>query len=199
MTIDEALLYLERDDASIRFFSPQDYEAFVTLKKYAKSQQQPCEDCISREALLDNLEEPMNWTDSEAEIQEQRDYEGFIELVKSMPSITPSYNSIKTELKPCEDCVSRDAVEKITWEEPSYDDALNVLTEVRDKVRALPSVEPQRPNGEWIIDDDFEHHNARCNKCGNIIDSRLLKWYPQRYAYCSSCGAKMKEGGNDET
>lgn len=33
MTIDEALLYLERDDASIRFFSPQDYEAFVTLKK----------------------------------------------------------------------------------------------------------------------------------------------------------------------
>lgn len=104
-----------------------------------------------------------------------------------------------TKLEPCEDCVSRDAVEKITWEEPSYDDALNVLTEVRDKVRALPSVEPQRPNGEWIIDDDFEHHNARCNKCGNIIDSRLLKWYPQRYAYCSSCGAKMKEGGNDET
>ena len=53
-------------------------------------EQQPCEDCISREALLDKLEEPMNWTDSEAEIQEQRDYEGFIELVKSMPSITPS-------------------------------------------------------------------------------------------------------------
>ena len=42
--------------------------------------------------------------------------------------------------QPCEDAISRDAVEKITWEEPSYDDALNVLTEVRDKVRALPSV-----------------------------------------------------------
>ena len=53
-------------------------------------EQQPCEDCISREALLDKLEEPMNWTDSEAELQEQRDYEGFIELVKSMPSITPT-------------------------------------------------------------------------------------------------------------
>jgi hypothetical protein len=53
-------------------------------------EQQPCEDCISREVLLDKLEEPMNWTDSEAELQEQRDYEGFIELVKSMPSITPT-------------------------------------------------------------------------------------------------------------
>lgn len=48
----------------------------------------------------------------------------------------------------CGDCISREAVEKITWEEPSYDDALNVLTEVRDKVRALPSVTPQQTS--WI-------------------------------------------------
>lgn len=47
------------------------------------------------------------------------------------------------EQQPCEDCISREAVEKVTWEEPSYDDALNVLTEVRDKVRALPSVKPK--------------------------------------------------------
>ena len=61
-------------------------------KKLAEHlEQQPCEDCISREALFKNLEEPMNWTDSEAEIQEQRDYEGFIKLVKSMPSVTPTY------------------------------------------------------------------------------------------------------------
>lgn len=68
-------------------------------------EQQPCEDCISREALLKNLEEPMNWTDSEAEIQEQRDYEGFIELVKSMPSVTPSIedwlSSFNTESATC--------------------------------------------------------------------------------------------------
>lgn len=52
-------------------------------------EQQPCDDAVSRQALIDKLETPMNWTDSEAEIQEQRDYEGFIELVKSMPSVTP--------------------------------------------------------------------------------------------------------------
>ena len=40
-----------------------------------------------------------------------------------------------------DDLISRQAVENITWEEPSYTDPLNVLTEVREKVRALPSVE----------------------------------------------------------
>ena len=45
------------------------------------------------------------------------------------------------------DLISRQAVEDITWEEPSYTDPLNVLTEVREKVRALPSVENK---GEWI-------------------------------------------------
>ncbi len=53
------------------------------------------------------------------------------------------------EQEPCGDAVSRQAVEKITWEEPSYTDALNVLTEVRDKIRALPSVTPQPKMGHW--------------------------------------------------
>lgn len=53
------------------------------------------------------------------------------------------------EQEPCEDCISRQAVEKITWEEPSYTDPFNVLTEVREKVRALPPVTPQPKTG-WI-------------------------------------------------
>ena len=46
------------------------------------------------------------------------------------------------------DCISRKAVLDITWQDPSYADPLNVLTEVRDKVRKLPSVIPQKP--KWI-------------------------------------------------
>ena len=46
------------------------------------------------------------------------------------------------------DCISRKAVLDITWQDPSYADPLNVLTEVRDKVRELPSVIPQKPR--WI-------------------------------------------------
>lgn len=45
--------------------------------------------------------------------------------------------------QPCDDCISRQAVIDITWENPSYTDALNVLTEVRDKVEALKSVTPK--------------------------------------------------------
>ena len=33
-----------------------------------------------------------------------------------------------------------DKVENITWQEPYYHDALNVLSEVRDKVRELPTI-----------------------------------------------------------
>ena len=43
------------------------------------------------------------------------------------------------------DCISRKAALDITWHDPSYSDPLNVLTEVRDKIRELPSVTPQEP------------------------------------------------------
>lgn len=66
--------------------------------------QQPCEDCISRQALLDKLEKPMNWTDSEAELQEQRDYEGFVELLKSMPSVIPKGVTITDFADRCREC-----------------------------------------------------------------------------------------------
>lgn len=40
-----------------------------------------------------------------------------------------------------------DAIEA-TWQEPTYTDPLNVLTEVRDRIEAIPSAD--RPQGEWI-------------------------------------------------
>jgi len=46
------------------------------------------------------------------------------------------------------DCISRKAALDITWHDPSYSDPLNVLTEIRDKIRELPSVTPQEPR--WI-------------------------------------------------
>lgn len=48
-----------------------------------------------------------------------------------------------------------DAVEKITWQEPSYTDPLNVLTEVREKVRALPTINAIPV--DWLIKWAAEH------------------------------------------
>ena len=58
-----------------------------------------------------------------------------------------------------DDLISRQAAIDVTWEEPSYTDPLNVLTEMRDRIKALPSAQPER-----LTDDDFEtiriHLNA---------------------------------------
>lgn len=90
------------------------------------------------------------------------------------------------EQEPCDDAISRQAVEEITWEEPSYTDALNVLTEVRDKVRALPSVTPQQKTGCWNrVTDNAGYCVWECDKCG----------WQQRFNtnYCPDCGAKKQE------
>ena len=90
------------------------------------------------------------------------------------------------------DLISRQAVENITWEEPSYSDPLNVLTEVREKVRALPSVENK---GEWILDES--DNSVECNKC-------LCQIYPNDISYgephfCPNCGADMRKAEKTET
>lgn len=36
--------------------------------------------------------------------------------------------------------IDADKVENITWQNPNYADAWNVLTEIRDKVRELPTI-----------------------------------------------------------
>lgn len=45
------------------------------------------------------------------------------------------------------DLISRQAAIDATWFEPSYTDPLNVLTEVRDRLKALPSAQPEQ---RWI-------------------------------------------------
>ena len=46
-----------------------------------------------------------------------------------------------------DDLISRQAAIDATWREPSYTDPLNVLTEVRDRLKALPSAQPEL---RWI-------------------------------------------------
>lgn len=42
-----------------------------------------------------------------------------------------------------DDLISRQAAIDATWEDPTYTDPLNVLTEVRDRIKALPSAQPE--------------------------------------------------------
>ena len=57
-----------------------------------------------------------------------------------------------------DDAISREAVINLTWERPSYTDALNVLTEIRDKVKELPSVTPSRRKGHCELKALIDKH-----------------------------------------
>ena len=100
-----------------------------------------------------------------------------------------------------DDCISRKAAEDITWQGPSYTDPLNILTEVRDKIRELPSVTPIRPKGHWIEVAKYSDgkHEIECSKCGSHIfdrghaNSYIVK---EKYKYCPRCGADMR--GSEE-
>lgn len=53
------------------------------------------------------------------------------------------------------DLISRRAAIDATWFEPSYTDPLNVLTEVRDRLKALPSAHPEP---RWILWEKLERY-----------------------------------------
>lgn len=91
------------------------------------------------------------------------------------------------------DYIDRKAAIDATWKEPSYTDPLNVLTEVRDRIEALPSaeVEPVK-RGKWIYDNQFHWYRASCSKCGykRVTDIKAEKW--NDWHYCPHCGARME-------
>lgn len=55
--------------------------------------------------------------------------------------------------------IDRQAAISATWQEPSYTDPINVLTEVRDRINALPTAspwhrveeEPKEPGKQYVV------------------------------------------------
>lgn len=105
------------------------------------------------------------------------------------------------EQKPCEDCISRQAVidlktiapiapvmngEAVHYEEVVF---------VRD-LKELPSVTPQPKVGEWLekeINSDKieEWQSARCSICDKYHTTPYM-YYFSHYEYCPHCGTKME-------
>lgn len=55
--------------------------------------------------------------------------------------------SVREEKEKMADLIDRQAAIRETWREPTYFDPLNVMTEMRDRLKALPSAEPEP---QWI-------------------------------------------------
>lgn len=64
-------------------------EGYSEVEEIVKAlEQEPCEDCISRQALLKLMgEEPFNWTDSDRELQAVEDYRNFRNIVEQLPFV----------------------------------------------------------------------------------------------------------------
>lgn len=117
--------------------------------------------------------------------------------------LNPSYNSVKTELKSSEDCVSRQKLlsridaERKHLLELKMDGAEHIIVHhARRIIEDMPSVTPTRPHGEWIhFTDDFKDY-AACSCCGYGEEGEVL--LEDKTPFCPVCGADMREAEDED-
>ena len=84
------------------------------------------------------------------------------------------------------DLISRQAAIDATWFEPSYTDPLNVLTEVRDRLKVLPSAQPEITRCR-----DCKHWKANIPEVGFCVNKKhvtISEW--KAIDYCSHAERK---------
>lgn len=111
--------------------------------------------------------------------------------------LNSSYNSVKTELKPCGDCISRtDALN--AFKPKGISEELWMESNTYKVLTKLPSVTPQRKRGKWIeVDICNCHATLKCSVCDRVIKptftfgeysyENIKEFYP----FCH-CGADMR-------
>ena len=96
--------------------------------------------------------------------------------------------------------IKREDAIKITWTESQYSDPINVLTEVRDRIKALPTIDAVPVvHGEWTNRRTWTHDGEwYCTACDKEITIYMgEKRGNDRYKYCPNCGAMMD--GKEQT
>lgn len=84
------------------------------------------------------------------------------------------------------DTIYRQAAIDATWFEPGYTDPLNVLTEVRDRLKVLPSAQAETANIIVGKSRDGMTMWYQCDNCNEPVDENDL--------YCRGCGRRLKNG-----
>ena len=189
---------------------PYNYgEMALSVQNVPSIESERCRDCISRRAIIGKCEDTAKATSESGEINT-----GFImaldfiaDYAKHLPSVVPERN-----LEKCGDCINRqeaiDAFETIGFDfsdsdlsEVELEEVCEAIGEVRQtwsqRIKRLPSVEPERKTGHWeYTQDDYDPSvgNWHCSECKDIIVkclTRVAEGRVPRYKYCSNCGCRM--------
>ena len=96
------------------------------------------------------------------------------------------------EQEPCEDAVSRRAVLNTLDKMDSVLDEDRTVETYKELLIAcyndLPSVTPERPNGQWI---NIDKTHSKCDKCESVFEIVSANGEAN---YCPNCGAEMESG-----
>lgn len=88
--------------------------------------------------------------------------------------------------------IELDAAIKATWKDTGYTDPLNVMTAIRDRLEALPTVDavPVR-HGRW----EWDGEAFVCSACGSGYKGQPTMMGEPMFEFCPVCGADMRKGG----
>ena len=111
---------------------------------------------------------------------------------KRMKAIDKAIQAL--EQQPSEDCISRKQAldDKGLAVFHRYDD----YVKMRNYLKALPSVTPQRKRGKWIFREDMGHQYC-CSECG-CPKPFVNDYYYKKIIGCPYCLTDMSGGGEDE-
>ena len=181
MTKEEELDWLCRLRSEIYVYMPQEWikKMDEALTQSIKAlEQEPCDDAISRNDMLDAVGHGTTYTSLEVQ-----------KIINVLPSVNPV---------PCDDVVSRQAALDTEYQIKEINGIEYVmLSEVQMKMRKLPSVRPQEPKtGHWIAVVDkwgdivTTVNGYKCSECGEFDGFRDK--------FCPNCGCRMVEPQESE-
>ena len=169
-------------DETATFFLTDVQNAFKLAIKALE--QQPSENCISKELVIE-------WLKDKDIIKTKNQEENARRELAELPSVTPSYNSIKTELKPSEDCINRAQALHACCDEWNKD-----YKAIMKSIRQLPSVTPQ-PSEDWydVPSDEMTLEQAR--QAVKNLRKKLAEHLEQQPNRCDSCvHLEERDGSN---
>ena len=124
-------------------------EAFLmAIDALESAQPEPCEYAVSamavEEMLKDLLPERGMWEieGDEAKTAICETVHDALDGLWRLPFVKPDSKELSFTQKAL-DTISRQEAIDATWEEPTYTDPINVLTEVRDRIKELPPAQPE--------------------------------------------------------